>query len=123
MIEFQAALRRKKHCLLAKMQTQSPRVLKQPQTMPEVCFTIQLPDGATKDCYSPSSIVRTYFTKGEEMPVTEFLTRSRKAFGEASERVRAKFGFYCSSASAQLADIERWTLEHPNNATIRIIHI
>jgi uncharacterized repeat protein (TIGR04042 family) len=55
--------------------------------------------------------------------VTEFLTRSRKAFGEASERVRAKFGFYCSSASAQLADIERWTLEHPNNATIRIIHI
>ncbi len=91
--------------------------------MPEVFFTIQLPDGARKDCYSPSSIVRTYFTQGEEMPVTEFLTRSRKAFGEASERVRAKFGFSCSSASAQLADIERWTLEHPNNATIRIIHI
>jgi len=91
--------------------------------MPEVFFTIQLPDGARKDCYSPSSIVRTYFTKGEEMPVTEFLTRSRKAFGEASERVRAKFGFYCSSASAQLAEIEQWTLAHPNDATIRIIHI
>jgi uncharacterized repeat protein (TIGR04042 family) len=57
------------------------------------------------------------------MPVTEFVTRSRKAFSEASERVRARFGFYCSSASAQLADIERWTLEYPDNATIRIIHI
>lgn len=91
--------------------------------MPEVFFTVQLPDGAQKDCYSPSSIVRTYFTKGEEMPVTEFLTRSRKAFGEASERIRAKFGFSCSSASAQLADIERWTLEHASNATVRIIHI
>ena len=91
--------------------------------MPEVFFTIQLPDGARKDCYSPSSIVRTYFTKGEEMPVTEFLTRSRKAFSEASDRVRARFGFSCSSASAQLADIERWTREQPTDATIRIIHI
>jgi uncharacterized repeat protein (TIGR04042 family) len=91
--------------------------------MPEVFFTIQLPDGAKKDCYSPSSIVRTYFAKGEEMPVTEFLNRSRKAFGEASERVRAKFGFSCSSASAQLAELERWTLEQPNNAIIRIVHI
>jgi uncharacterized repeat protein (TIGR04042 family) len=91
--------------------------------MPEVFFTVQLPDGVSKDCYSPSSIVRRYFASGEEMPVTEFLTRSRKAFGEASERVRARFGFYCSSASAQLADIERWTREYPNNATIRIIHI
>ena len=91
--------------------------------MPEVLFTIQLPDGARKDCYSPSSIVRTYFTKGEEMPVTEFLTRSRKAFGEASERVRVRIGFYGSSASAQLAEIERWTREQPNNATIRIVYI
>ena len=31
--------------------------------------------------------------------------------GAASERVRAKFSFSCSSASAQLADIERWTLD------------
>jgi len=91
--------------------------------MPEAFFTIQLPDGARKDCYSPSSIVRTYFAKGEEMPVTEFLIRSRKAFAEASERMRARFGFSCSTASAQLADIERWTLEHHNNATIRIIYI
>jgi len=31
--------------------------------------------------------------------------------GAASERVRAKFSFSCSSASPQLADIERWTLD------------
>jgi uncharacterized repeat protein (TIGR04042 family) len=91
--------------------------------MPEVFFTIQLPDGARKDCYSPSSVVRTYFTRDEEIPVPEFLARSRKAFGEASDRVRAKFGFSCSSASAQLADIERWTREQRSDGTIRIIQI
>jgi hypothetical protein len=82
MIEFPAALRRKKHYLLAKLRTQSTADPERNlNTMPEVFFTIELPD------------------------------------------VRARFGFYCSSASAQLADIERWTLEHPNNATIRIIQI
>ena len=91
--------------------------------MPEVFFTIQLPDGTRKECYSPSSVVRTYFAKGEEMPLTEFLTRSRNAFKEASQRVRSRFGFSCGSASAQLEDIERWTREHPDNATIRVIHI
>ena len=91
--------------------------------MPEVFFTIQLPDGARQDCYSPSSIVRTYFAQDEEMPVSEFRARSRKALSAASERVRAKYGFHCTSAAAQIADIELWTLDYPNNATIRIIQI
>jgi uncharacterized repeat protein (TIGR04042 family) len=91
--------------------------------MPEVFFTIQLPDGTRKECYSPSSIVRTYFAKGEEMPLSEFLTRSRKAFSEASQRVRSRFGFSCSAASAQLEDIQRWAREHSDNAIIRVIHI
>ena len=68
--------------------------------MPEVVFTIQLPDGMTKECYSPSTIVHRHFREGEEMSVEEFLARSRKAFPAASERVRAKFGFACSSATA-----------------------
>ena len=91
--------------------------------MPEVLFTIQLPGGETKDCYSPSSVVRRYFAAGEEMSVGEFLGRSRQALGEASERVRAKFGFSCSSASSQLADIEQWTRTLPVGATVRILRI
>jgi len=91
--------------------------------MPEVLFTIQLPDGATRNCYSPSTVVRNYFAAGEELLVAEFLSRSRKALAEASERVRAKYGFSCSSASAQLADIEEWTRKYPGDSTIRILHI
>ena len=91
--------------------------------MPEVFFTVELPDGATKECYSPSSVVRHYFVKGEEMPVMEFVRRSRHALAEASERVRAKFGFGCSSAAAQLSEIERWSRSYTHDAVIRIISI
>ena len=91
--------------------------------MPEVLFTIQLPNGAEKQCYSPSTVVRDYFTEGEELPVSEFRSRSRKAYAEASERVRAKYGFSCSSAAAQLADLEEIIRKFPDTATIRIAEI
>jgi uncharacterized repeat protein (TIGR04042 family) len=91
--------------------------------MPEVVFTIQFPDGMTKECYSPSTIVLNHFRQGEEMSVTEFVARSREAFAAASERVRAKFGFACSSAAAQLASIEEWTRAYAGESTIRILHI
>ena len=91
--------------------------------MPEVLFTVQLPGGETQECYSPSSVVRRYFAAGEEMTVAEFLGRSRKALAEASERVRAKFGFSCSSAAAQLTDIEQWTRALPRESTVRVLRI
>jgi uncharacterized repeat protein (TIGR04042 family) len=91
--------------------------------MPEVLFTVQLPDGVEKQCYSPSTIVRNYFAEGEEMPVAEFLQRSRHALAEASERVRAKFGFSCSSAASQLADIEQWTRAYDGDQVVRILEI
>jgi len=91
--------------------------------MPEVIFTIQLPDGLTKKCYSPSTVVLDHFCRGEEMSVAEFVARSRKAFPAASERVRAKFGFARSSAASQLANIEEWTRAYANDAKIRILHI
>jgi uncharacterized repeat protein (TIGR04042 family) len=91
--------------------------------MPQVIFTIELPDGLTKKCFSPSTVILNHFHRGEAMTVAEFLDRSRKAFPAASERVRAKFGFACSSAAAQLADIEEWTRAYASDATIRILHI
>ena len=91
--------------------------------MPAVIFTIELPDGLTKECYSPSSVVRNYFTAGEEMTTREFLTRSRRALAEASERVRAKFGFSCSSAASQLEDIERFTRNYQPDSIVRILHV
>ena len=75
--------------------------------MPEMYFDVRWPDGLTQRCYSPSTIVEDYFTPGAEYELTEFVERSRTALGIAGERVREKFGFYCTGASDQLARIER----------------
>lgn len=91
--------------------------------MPELWFKIQLPDGLTKACYSPSTVVRNHFRQGEEMSVAEFLARSREAFTAASDRVLARRGFRCSAAAAQLESIERWTSEYASDASVRIIYI
>jgi uncharacterized repeat protein (TIGR04042 family) len=91
--------------------------------MPEIIFTIELPDGVKRECYSPSTVVLNHFHQGEEMSVAEFVVRSRQAFAAASERVRAKFGFACSSAAAQLAEIEDWTRAYASDSTVRILHI
>lgn len=91
--------------------------------MPEIYFTVQLPDGAKHECYSPSTVVREFFAKGEEMSVADFQKRSRSALTEASERVRAKFGFACSSAASQLEEIERFTSTYPGGDTVRILNI
>ena len=50
-------------------------------------------------------------------PITESIF-DRAALTEAAERVRLKFGFSCSSASAQLAEIERWTSDQPSHARV-----
>ena len=91
--------------------------------MPEVVFTVELPDGSKRECYSPSTVVFNYFQQGEEMPLTEFVNRSRRALTEASERVRARYGFACSSAADQLAQIERFTCTQPEEGTVRILSI
>ena len=75
--------------------------------MPELYFDVRWPDGLTQRCYSPSTIVEDYFTPGAEYELTEFVERSRTAPGIAGERVKEKFGFYCTGASDQLARIER----------------
>jgi uncharacterized repeat protein (TIGR04042 family) len=91
--------------------------------MPEIIFRVGLPDGATMECYSPSTIVRNYFSSGEQMPANDFLVRSRKAFIEASQRVRAKYGFACSSAASQLHEIELRMQNYPPESTVRILQI
>ena len=75
--------------------------------MPETYFQVRWPDGVTQRCYSPSTVVEDYFTPGGEYELADFVERSRTALGIAGERVKEKFGFYCTGASDQLAQIER----------------
>jgi uncharacterized repeat protein (TIGR04042 family) len=74
--------------------------------MPVMHFKVRWPDGHEVDCYSPSVIVSEFFTAGTHYPVEDFVSRSRDALKIASERVRDKYGFACSAAMDQLAQIE-----------------
>ena len=74
--------------------------------MPEVHFRVQWPDRQTAEYYSPSTAVHAHFKPGESYPVPEFLSRSRAAMRQASERVRQRYGYYCSSAMDTLQQIE-----------------
>jgi uncharacterized repeat protein (TIGR04042 family) len=74
--------------------------------MPEMRFRILWPDGTPETCYSPSLIIKDYFTVGRSYGLDEFLARSRTALMIASSRVQAKYGHPCGRALSQLARIE-----------------
>jgi uncharacterized repeat protein (TIGR04042 family) len=69
-------------------------------------FTVRWPDGTEQQCYSPSLVMHEHLAVGGRYSVSEFVTRTTAALTEASDRVRAKFGFACTSAAAQMSEIE-----------------
>lgn len=74
--------------------------------MPAMHYRLRWPDGSECECYSPSLVIRDFFAPDSSYPLDDFLRRIREATHVASERVRAKFGFPCSRAAAQLQAIE-----------------
>jgi uncharacterized repeat protein (TIGR04042 family) len=75
--------------------------------MPEMRFLIRWPDGTAESCYSPSLVIKDFFLPGQDYALADFVGKSRTALNIASERVKAKYGFACSSAMDQLARIEQ----------------
>ena len=74
--------------------------------MPVTTFNVHWPDGQQESCYSPSSVIKDYFELNREYSVSEFLEVCNSALNEASERVRQKYGYACSSAMDQLNAIK-----------------
>ncbi|MDY0055541.1 MAG: MSMEG_0570 family nitrogen starvation response protein [Methyloversatilis sp.] len=75
--------------------------------MPAMHFTVRWPDATETRCYSPSLVIKDYFAPGSRYPLSDFMAAVREALHIASERVRAKYGFACSAAMDQLADLEQ----------------
>ena len=75
--------------------------------MPAMYFHLRWPDNSETRCYSPSLVIKDYFDPGSSYALPDFLQRSREALNIASDRVRAKYGFACSMAMGQLAEIEQ----------------
>ncbi|QFY42222.1 MSMEG_0570 family nitrogen starvation response protein [Candidatus Methylospira mobilis] len=89
--------------------------------MPEMRFRVRWPDQSETLCYSPSLIIKDYFNPGDSYELADFLTRSREALNIASERVRRKFGFTCSSAMNQLEEIETIAARFSDTANAQIV--
>lgn len=89
--------------------------------MPVMHFHVRWPDQSETRCYSPSLVVREHLTVGVHYPLDDFLQRTRTALNIASERVREKYGFACSQAMDQLAEIEALALRHRTQADASVL--
>jgi uncharacterized repeat protein (TIGR04042 family) len=88
--------------------------------MPEMTFELLWPDGSRQRCYSPSLVMHDYLTTGASYTVAEFLERSGTALAEASDRVRMKFGFACTSAAATHDEIRSAASRFPSTSLIQV---
>jgi len=88
--------------------------------MPQTWFYVRWPDRSESRCYSPSTTVYDYFEAGAEYSLNDFLRRSREALDNATERVRIKYGYACSSAADQLAFIEQQAVAFRDNPNARV---
>jgi uncharacterized repeat protein (TIGR04042 family) len=89
--------------------------------MPEMHFVVEWPDRSELRCYSPSLVVRDYLEVGRSYPRDEFVSRSREMLGIASERVKAKYGFYCTAAMDQLRAIEQRAAQYEASSVVTVL--
>ena len=91
--------------------------------MPEIRFQVQWPDGIQEECYSPSLIVKEYFTPNSEYDLADFVKRSQTALQIASDRVAAKYGMPCSLALNQLKRIESTAAQYDDlpNPKVQVV--
>lgn len=74
--------------------------------MPSVYFNVVWPDESRSQCYSPSTVIKQFLVEGESYEVDVFMEKVRGGLAQASEKVRAKYGYSCSAAADQLKTIE-----------------
>ena len=89
--------------------------------MPEMTFTVRWPDGRVDDCYSPSLVVHDHLTPRTTYSVGDFLTRSSTALDIASEWVRAKYGFACTSSMATKEQIQRAAARFGSDDVVEVL--
>jgi uncharacterized repeat protein (TIGR04042 family) len=88
--------------------------------MPAMHYTVRWPDARETDCYSPSLVIQDLLTPGTDYSVGDFMERVRRATTIANDRVQAKYGFYCSRANEQLAQLERLQAEFASDPRARV---
>ena len=89
--------------------------------MPEMIVTVRWPDGRVEEHYSPSLVLHDHLRPGASYPIEDFAVRAQAGLEEASERVRAKYGFYCTSAAESAHRIRELAVAYPPGATVEVL--
>ena len=69
--------------------------------MPEVELTLEWPDWGQSRLYSPSTVILEHLAPGQTVTVAELRAKGTLALRQASERVRARYGFACTRADEE----------------------
>ncbi len=83
------------------------RIVVHHASMPEVRLTLAWPDGHTSELYSPSTVILSFLRPGDQLPVGELRRKGSEALQEASERVRARYGFACTRTDEEQRKLEQ----------------
>ncbi|SBO42717.1 MSMEG_0570 family nitrogen starvation response protein [Cyanobium sp. NIES-981] len=75
--------------------------------MPEVQLTLQWPDGSRSRLYSPSTVILEHLPPGQQLTVAELEARGLAALAQASERVRARYGFACTRTDEEARKLQQ----------------
>lgn len=91
--------------------------------MPEMNVVVRWPDGREQDCYSPSLVMHDHLREGTRYTVADFELRATHALGIASDRVRAKYGFACTSAAATTEQIARSATAYAPDELVEVVRM
>lgn len=91
--------------------------------MPEMTFSVRWPDGRVEEYYSPSLVVHDFLAAGGSYTVADLTTRTTTALGIASDRVREKFGFACTSAAATTDQVRRSASSHAPDDLVLVVSL
>jgi uncharacterized repeat protein (TIGR04042 family) len=65
-------------------------------------------------------VIYDYLRPGDRVPVGEFGERARSALAQASERVRARYGFACTRTDEEQRNLEPWLARFGADQLVRI---
>jgi uncharacterized repeat protein (TIGR04042 family) len=84
-------------------------------------MTVRWPDGRVEEYFSPSLVLHDHLRPGVTYTVEDFTGHARTALDEGSDRVRAKYGFDCTSAAESASRIEELAAAYPPGATVEVL--
>jgi uncharacterized repeat protein (TIGR04042 family) len=88
--------------------------------MPEVHLTLEWPDGSLSELYSPSTVILKRLQPGQSLAVADLKAQGFAALAEASERVRARYGFACTRTDEERQKLERTATRFDDGDLVQI---